>query len=91
MLLLSRLLPLPPLLLPAARAVVAAAPARSGNCKGRGCGAAPRARKPPATEVEAATRAFQNGGSSAKSDNDEGYDDLLQKFAKIQKRRLAQK
>ena len=75
----------------AAPAVVAAAPARGGKRKGRGSGVAPRSRKPPAAEVEAATRAFQNGGSSAESDNDEGYGDLLQKCAEIQKRRPAQK
>jgi hypothetical protein len=80
-----------PAVVAAAPAVVAAAPARGGKCKGRGSGAAPRARKPPAAEVEAATRALQNEGSSAESDNDEGCGDLLQKRAEVKKRRAAQK
>jgi hypothetical protein len=80
-----------PAVVAAASAVVAAAPARGGKRKGRGSGAAPRARKPPAAEVEAATRAFQNEGSSAESDSDEGYGDMLQKRAEMKKRRAAQK
>jgi hypothetical protein len=35
-------------------------------------------------------RAFQNEGSSAESDNDEGYGDWLQKRAEMKKRRAAQ-
>jgi hypothetical protein len=41
--------------------------------------------------LEAATRAFKNKGSSAESDNDEGYDDLLQNGTEMKKRRAAQK
>jgi hypothetical protein len=49
--------------------VVAAASACGGKRKGRGSGAALRARKQLAAEVEAAARAFQNKGPSAKSEN----------------------
>jgi hypothetical protein len=52
---------------------------------------APRARKPTAAEVEAATRVFQNEGPSAESENDEGYDDFLQKRAEMKKRHAVQK
>jgi hypothetical protein len=54
----------------AAPAAVPAAHARGGKRKGRGSGAAPRARKPSADKVEAATRAFNNEGSSAEFNND---------------------
>jgi hypothetical protein len=39
---------------------------------------------------EAATRAFENEGPSAESDNDEGYGELLQKREEMKKRRAAQ-
>jgi hypothetical protein len=50
-----------PAVVAAAPAVVAAAPARGGKRKGRGSGAASRARKPSAAEVEATMRAFRKG------------------------------
>jgi hypothetical protein len=92
MFLLSRLQPLLPLLLSLLppHAVVAADPARGGMRKGCGSGAALRARKPHSAEVEAATRAFENEGPSAESDNDEGYGELLQKREEMKKRRAAQ-
>jgi hypothetical protein len=75
----------------AAPAVIAAAPARGGKRKGRGSGAAPRARKPPAAEVETATRAFQNESPDVESGGSQGYGDLPLKRAEMKKRRAAQK
>jgi len=77
--LLPLLLSLLPLLLAAGSARAVAAERRPG----------PGSRT--ATEVKAATRAFQNEGSSAKSDDDEGYGNYLQKRAKMKKRRAVQK
>jgi uncharacterized protein YfaP (DUF2135 family) len=79
-----------PTVVAAASAVIATAPGRGWKRKGRGSGATSRARKPPAAEVKAATHAFQIEGSSAESDNDEGYGDLLRKRTEMKKRRAAQ-
>jgi hypothetical protein len=80
-----------PAFVAAAPAVIAAAPARGGKRKGRGSRAAPRARKPSAAEVEAATCAFQNEGPDAESDDSQGYGDSLQKRAEMKKCRAVQK
>jgi hypothetical protein len=80
-----------PAVVAAAPAVIAAAPIRGLKRNGFDSGATPRARKPSAAKVEAATRAFQNEGSDVESDDCQGYGDLLQKRAEMKKRRAAQK
>jgi hypothetical protein len=86
MLLLSRLQPLPPLLLSLLPLLLAAGSARAVAAERR---PGPGSRlllklNPPRTRSKTRARV-------RKSDNDEGYGDLLQKRAEIQKRHAAEK
>jgi hypothetical protein len=90
MLLLSRLQPLPPLLLSLLPLLVAAGNTRAAAAErrpGPGSRLLLKLKPPRARSCEC----FQNEGWSAESDSDKGYDDFLQTRAEMKKCRAAKK